>query len=76
MALSRSDMEKIKEMIGSSTSSPAPVQAEHKCKAKPTTDADIKKVVAAATDAQFADINNKLNTLYTELQALKQPPTE
>jgi hypothetical protein len=68
MPLSRSDKEWIKQ--NASASAPAPV-VQKKCTCKPMTEAQVKQIVEAATSAQIAEINNKLNTLYTDLQALK-----
>lgn len=78
MSLSTSDKKWIKE--NTSTSAPAAPVKQPKCECKcPTslTEAQVKAIVEATVSAQFAEINNKLNTLYTELQGLKAvPPTE
>jgi len=72
MALSVSDKKWIKE--NTSASAPAAPVKQQKCECKcptPLTEAQVIAIVEASTTAKFADIDNKLNTLYTELQALK-----
>jgi hypothetical protein len=72
MALSRSDKEAIKEMIGNNSApAAAPAAPAPKCKCKCVSTADMEKVVSNKTDAQIKALDDKVNALYTELQALK-----